>query len=301
MFANQILKTLSHSSHKKGLPSDHNSKIYFDQIDEAIKTIRRSPQFYLGSYKNIQNSVMNKLENEAPFDGRFGDVILPYPEFVVCYTDVTNNLKVANIIKPFKGSSDIISFEILMSMYNDWVMIPLIKIISIGKNLNETDLYRGNNIEDVDFKASADETNIAMVATAEAGFKHLNDETYMQIQTEMTAIVNYFLLALKYKNVIIETVRKTKSKLLRKKKNRVFDYKILKVKLPKSYTKYDYDENTRKTKGVIPFSSVMTHEKTYTEDSPLFGKHVGTWIWHNFMKGDKKKGFITKDYAVELS
>lgn len=301
MFANQILKTLSHSSYKKSLPSDYKSKIYFDQIDEVIKTIRRSPQFYLGSYKNIQDSVMNKLENEAPFDGRFGDVILPYPEFVICYTDVTNNLKVANIIKPFKGCSDVISYEILMSMYNDWILIPLIKIISIGKNLNETDLYKGNNIDHVDFKSSADDTNIAMIATADSGIKHLNDETFMSIQTEMTAIANYFLLALGYKNVIIETVRTTKSKLLRKKKNRVFDYKILKIKLPKSYSKYDLDENTRKSKGVIPFNSVMTHEKTYTDDSPLFGKHVGTWIWHNFMRGDKKKGFITKDYDVALS
>ncbi len=49
----------------------------------------------------------------------------------------------------------------------------------------------------------------------------------------------------------------------------------------------------------MPLHSIMRHEKTYTKERPLFGKHVGTFLWQPQMRGDAKNGIIEKDYKVE--
>lgn len=42
------------------------------------------------------------------------------------------------------------------------------------------------------------------------------------------------------------------------------------------------------------------HFKTYTEQLPLMGKHVGTYYWKPEMRGDKKEGEVKKDYKVKV-
>ena len=42
------------------------------------------------------------------------------------------------------------------------------------------------------------------------------------------------------------------------------------------------------------------HFKTYTEDSPLFGRYTGTWWWEAQARGDKTAGEVKKDYNVKL-
>ena len=46
------------------------------------------------------------------------------------------------------------------------------------------------------------------------------------------------------------------------------------------------------------FHFARGHFKTYTEDAPLFGQHVGTWWWEAHTKGSKSAGTIMKDYEV---
>ncbi len=40
------------------------------------------------------------------------------------------------------------------------------------------------------------------------------------------------------------------------------------------------------------------HFKTYTEDHPLYGKHVGTWWWAPQVRGRPDAGYADKDYRV---
>jgi len=40
------------------------------------------------------------------------------------------------------------------------------------------------------------------------------------------------------------------------------------------------------------------HFKTYTEDAPLFGKHVGTYWWDNRVRGTSERGISIKDYSI---
>ena len=46
------------------------------------------------------------------------------------------------------------------------------------------------------------------------------------------------------------------------------------------------------------FHIARGHFKTYTEDAPLLGKHVGTYWWEAHARGSKSAGTITKDYEV---
>jgi|SRR5450759_836571 len=43
---------------------------------------------------------------------------------------------------------------------------------------------------------------------------------------------------------------------------------------------------------------VRGHFKSYTEDAPLFGQHIGTWWWEGSIRGSLAKGNIKKDYHV---
>lgn len=48
-----------------------------------------------------------------------------------------------------------------------------------------------------------------------------------------------------------------------------------------------------------PLHYVRMHTKTFTEDKPLFGKHVGRFVWHLSRRGDITQGNIVKEYRVE--
>jgi hypothetical protein len=41
------------------------------------------------------------------------------------------------------------------------------------------------------------------------------------------------------------------------------------------------------------------HFKNYTEGNPLFGKYTGRYWWQPFVRGNKKKGVVMKDYLVK--
>ncbi len=42
------------------------------------------------------------------------------------------------------------------------------------------------------------------------------------------------------------------------------------------------------------------HFKTFTEDAPLFGKHVGTYWWPSYARGSAEKGVVEKNYRIRL-
>lgn len=42
------------------------------------------------------------------------------------------------------------------------------------------------------------------------------------------------------------------------------------------------------------------HFKTFSEDSPLFGKHTGTYWWESQVRGKAEHGVVEKDYRIRL-
>jgi len=62
----------------------------------------------------------------------------------------------------------------------------------------------------------------------------------------------------------------------------------------KKYIELTDLENHGKMRG----HTCRGHNQTYTEDGPLFGKHVGTWYWNPCFKGSIENGLILKDYKL---
>ena len=48
----------------------------------------------------------------------------------------------------------------------------------------------------------------------------------------------------------------------------------------------------------VPVHIVRGHFKTYTDANPLFGKHVGTYFWHDTIRGSVEEGIVDKEYDV---
>jgi hypothetical protein len=60
-------------------------------------------------------------------------------------------------------------------------------------------------------------------------------------------------------------------------------------------------EGEAQTKGLRHALHICRgHFKTYTEDAPLLGKHVGTYWWPAQVRGKATEGVIEKDYRVRL-
>jgi len=106
------------------------------------------------------------------------------------------------------------------------------------------------------------------------------------------------LLLLNCKNVHIEkevAPVKLNKKRCKKGKLPIFDYHILKVKLPQS----KQDSHGVKVGLHNRIHLCRGHFKEYTKDKPLFGKITGLWWWQPHVRGQNKDGIIIKDYEIE--
>jgi hypothetical protein len=101
------------------------------------------------------------------------------------------------------------------------------------------------------------------------------------------------------KNVEMQTVRPPEK--LRKKHaklgRQLFSYRVINVAPIKKML-----EAARKpgeTGIQLALHRCRGHFKTYTVEKPLLGKAVGTWFWHDHVRGSEKQGQVKKDYKVQ--
>lgn len=120
-----------------------------------------------------------------------------------------------------------------------------------------------------------------------------------QLCEHAVIVLNMFLMVLGCKNVVTETVvpkRKVGKKIKPNKKK--FQYKILKVNIPKSRKNYI---GTIKTDRKVSLHLCRGHFKVYTEESPLFGKIVGRFWWQSQIRGNENQGTVFKDYTANYT
>jgi hypothetical protein len=108
-------------------------------------------------------------------------------------------------------------------------------------------------------------------------------------------------MLLNCKNVVSED-NPPPAKLNRKRnkngKQELFIYKTLKLVLPsESKESGEYLPSGIKVKIHL----CRGHFKTYTKDSPLFGRYTGLYWWQPHVRGDKKKGMVVKDYEIKTT
>lgn len=103
------------------------------------------------------------------------------------------------------------------------------------------------------------------------------------------------------KNVIVEEQPQTK----REKRMAVHDaakgkltfrYHLLKVR--KANKVYDL-EHSSSDRGEYATHICRGHFKTFTDESPLLGKHVGTYWWESHVRGRDNDHVVDKDYEVQ--
>jgi hypothetical protein len=76
----------------------------------------------------------------------------------------------------------------------------------------------------------------------------------------------------------------------------LLDYRVLEIEPMKKALKSEGGiEEVGPTKAL---HICRGHFKTYTEDAPLFGQHIGTWWWEGSIRGSLSRGNVDKDYSV---
>lgn len=123
-------------------------------------------------------------------------------------------------------------------------------------------------------------------------FNHVQEITaiYLMVLESMLRIIMC-------KNIIVEVVSPSKMinrKRKRKNKPLVQPYNIFKVVRNGTVTKAG--NLTGETREL---THCPGHFKTYTEDNPLFGKHVGTWWWSPWIKEGYKDQYRERRVEVK--
>lgn len=120
--------------------------------------------------------------------------------------------------------------------------------------------------------------------------------------TEVTATLA-IMDVMSCKNVGMELVAAPAAlnkKRLKKNKTPVFAYRTLVVDLRGSRTVRPGAQADSPGSATQPLHIRFGHYKTYTEERPLFGKHVGRYWWQPVTKGDLAHGKVVKRYKLKV-
>lgn len=132
------------------------------------------------------------------------------------------------------------------------------------------------------------------------GYDSLNESKFNSIlygDSQNISILYTFLKLLSCKNIgteIIPTPVKLNNKRKKNGKHPIFSYKTLIIKpthqKEKSMPKHLWNNRIHLSSG---------HFKTYTEETPLFGKITGRFWWQPRVRGKNRDGVVMKDYKTQ--
>lgn len=313
MFSQEIINDLNKPNH-----GPKNYKIHVNRVINYIKTCHK---FHIGDYDEIYKLFQGR-EGQILFVDDYEYLKLPYK---VVYLDGMVNrdsveeeevnvpkraMLVIEVNKEFWFCYIINKFENV----DRWILSPIGYLIHLGLMLPLKDFYEiltlTNDFEEVicknpsaygDFKAST------IPIPLDLSFMKQVDpiETMKDDQFDMVTLSNYITL-LNCKNVgsnIIKVYQSAKksnkgSYAGRKIELPQYSYHILKLKLP----------GEKNEKKYISSGEAMTHYrrhfcrghfKTFTEEKPLLGKHIGRYWFSAHLRGNND-GIVDKDYTTEI-
>lgn len=327
MYANKIARDLKHLLKNWDLLNpDFATVQYRAQFVKAIKTIKVSHQFYFGNFETMKPH-LKKLFDDDPKNLFMGqncnDLKLPYPSFLLCYDVPFENeydrktfkeeynfpydyQPAAVIVK--QESASVISIQELVLHFerHKWFLTAGIKYFTLNGDIRETNFYKDH--QDKPFPQYEWDVGYNWFYGAPVKAEYIQE--IVGPQPPIIEMINYgapnlFLILYNQKYIVTETVYKNKpTRKIKKKKNRLFDYKVLSVELPKSGKKYQYSFRDTESKGIMPFTEVPGTWKTYTEEGGgMFGnpKLVGDFWVPDHVRGSKQAGFAGKDYCVKTA
>lgn len=135
----------------------------------------------------------------------------------------------------------------------------------------------------------------------------MSDERYKEAKLytliESVALAAHMISLMHCKNIEIvdapaEGTRQQQRHAERKRKGLPkLDYKVVNLKPQGGKRKSGTGVMSVDTEQ--PWHLVRGHFKTYTEDAPLLGQHVGTWWWGAQVRGNPQEGIVVKDYDLD--
>ena len=300
MNKNQVLKCLE----KTGEQLDMKNRDYLEHHKQTVSAIENAAAFYLGDDINMSeiHSLLfpgheltmatvdhfNHLPfpqvflygsiatKQAGFSFHFGIVIQEKPELWKQRETPIHGMYSLNVtITPL-----MISFEyngISVAREKTVLALPFVSIPTISE--------------------SDGSLHARHLALSPVYRQYLEKESEYFEQAVMSEIITaYFLKLLSCKNIVVKEEYAGNEN----KKNRIpsLEYKTIHIRVPGNkyiYQNKEYDSipfHEREKFGMT--GQKRGHFKTYTEDKPLFGRHVGTWWWSPLFDTSRKR-----DYVIE--
>jgi len=311
MFGHQVI------NYFKGL--QFQDKLYSNMTNKLVDGIRKAQHFHLGDrYKFTSSDFFDKFQDGKTelFLGQLGEnIMLPYDccwfDFIETYPKshplpeeekaTKRGMLVQNVSK-MKNC-----FWVINAFYrkasNRWELSPLFYYITPGKLICNDNSFVNNIVyqTNVDFETAKKHARILGAITpmptsyAAGELPHEFTKIMREDMPELT-ILNFVLLLLCCKNIIIKNNYPENKGFKSKTSKKKFKYKTLKVRLPSQRSSTN---KKQKQFNIVPLHLCRGHFKTFTKRKPLFGKYVGRYFWQPQLRGNKDLGVIQKEYKIK--
>lgn len=304
MYAHQVIEELDNYCINYDFPT--YTKTFFYMISDRIKN---SQKFHCGSFEDLLKLINPSKEDEM-FVGKYGEWIdLPYE---CCWFDFTRNVEILT-----KGGILAIRLEHNFFMTfsftycgksNAWRTNFLSHFISVGipvkDNKNAVKFLMESNIN---IPKEVQQKNNAIVSFCYLpelygkhndifNAKNVTHNDIALLDNNSLTVLNSVLMLLGCKNISSKKVCPSSAlnkKRAKKNKQPLYSYKTLVVNLDIS----KQEQKNSSIKNATRLHLCMGHFKTFKE-KPLFGKITGRYWWQPYVRGDKKKGVVMKDYKI---
>lgn len=309
MFAHQVIEDLKNLDILYQ-PDDKSTLPYKNAIKELPVTISSAQKFHFGNTSGIVSSLkylggsrmfLDFTEYcKLPFEVCWFDWICDDKTFIGSKKKSVAKKRAALVFMSGEDLEDL--WSIFLFWFNEktfsWVFSSTLWLASIGCNFNKRPISMNGTVIN-------GEGNMKQI--------HLHDKwegrTINEVEKmrededrfDLTFLQGAILL-LNCKNIVSESVMPPE-RLNRKRimggKSPLFEYKVLKIRLPKG--------GRKNQKGNIDslyhnrIHICRGHFKEYTKDNPLMGRHVGLFWWAPHVRGQNTDGIVVKDYNVEVT
>lgn len=297
MYAHQVVEDYTNST-KMMLERQKNmfgqevvvESIFLKKISEAI-------HYHFGDIAQIEAMV----KTDDLFTGEYGeDVRLP---FNACWFDYNVGQAKAGFFL-FEMAKNLLHVELFVYMQKGkmWVPNPYEVFVGLGETVEK--IIEENNprfANKMEYRPLTQ--NIWIIYSGDQGANLISKETVEPVRElpelkEHLRCLNMCLLLLTCKNIGSE-INKAPAKLNKKRalknKGPLFDYRTLKLILPKKKGKGPGSPGTEQEKRM---HLCQGHFRTYTDDAPLFGKLTGRFWIPAHIRGNEETGVVKKDYHV---
>lgn len=280
---NIITKYLSVSNLRYIVES--SKKDVIENVEELIKSIEatrmafKNAQYCMENTFYIDAGLLDSIDTSKEDESKvFGEKVHPYDHYCICFEYSNSNVLVCvtldkdgnRMVYFFVRVGNIIKFEPLFldaigfsKMDQDCIKFPFPESLKTPGSDRSEDIY----------------ACVKMLTSSVARF-------LLMLDRKSTKVINHNSMG-----------PKDRKRVLRLGGEPTEVFKSLVIKLGKEII---HSESKDTRDGVEQgLHSVRAHTHTYTEEAPLFGKYIGTFIIPSFIKGNRKHGEIKKDYIIK--